>query len=85
MQEEEVAPLGPVFIRLPQVGMGLPPLDTDLRLQATGLPPPQVVPLGTDQPLEECQRDMVRLHQAEEALATQPRVTLMAAEEAGEG
>jgi len=88
MQEEE-ATLGQEVIGLLQTDTGLPPPATELRQQAMGLPP-QVVPLVTEQPLEECQRDTGRLHQVvpldtgrprrgEEALATQPRVTVMAA------
>jgi hypothetical protein len=79
--QEEVG----VVIGLLQTDMGLRPPDTELRLPAMGLP--QVAPLGTEQLLEECQRDTGRLHQVhqgEEALATQPRVTVMAAV-AGEG
>lgn len=88
MQEEE-ATLGQEVIGLLQTDTGLRPPATELRQQAMGLPP-QVVPLVTEQPLEECQRDTGRLHQVvpldtgrprrgEEALATQPRVTVMAA------
>lgn len=88
MQEEE-ATLGQEVIGLLQTDTGLRPPATELRQQAMGLPP-QVVPLVTEQPLEECQRDTGRLHQVvpldtgrprrgEEALATQPHVTAMAA------
>ena len=63
--------------------IGLLQTDMGLRLPAMGLP--QVDPLGTGELLEECQRDTGRLHQGEEALATQPRVTVMAAVVAGEG
>jgi len=93
MQEEE-ATLGQEVIGLLQTDTGLRPPATELRLQATELRqqamglPPQVVPLVTEQPLEECQRDTGRLHQVvpldtgrprrgEEALATQPHVTAM--------
>lgn len=69
-------------IGLLQTDMGLRPPATELRLQAMGLP--RVVPLVTEQPLEECRRDTGRPHQEEEALATQLRVTVMAAVE-GEG
>ena len=82
---QEVATLGQeevgVGMGLLQVDMELPLQATELPLRATGLP--QVVPLGTEQPLEACLQDTGR-PQGEEALGTRPHVTVMAVGEEGQ-
>ena len=82
---QEVATLGQeevgVGMGLLQVDMELPLQATELPLRATGLP--QVVPLGTEQPLEGCLQDTGR-PQGEEALGTRPHVTVMAVGEEGQ-
>ena len=82
---QEVATLGQeevgVGMGLLQVDMELPLQATELPLQATGLP--QVVPLGTEQPLEGCLQDTGR-PQGEEAPGTRPHVTVMAVGEEGQ-
>ena len=89
---QEVATLGQeevgVGMGLLQVDMELPLQATELPLQATELPLratglPQVVPLGTEQPLEGCLQDTGR-PQGEEALGTRPHVTVMAVGEEGQ-
>ena len=82
---QEVATLGQEEVG---VGMGLLQVDMELPLQATELPLlatglPQVVPLGTEQPLEGCLQDTGR-PQGEEALGTRPHVTVMAVGEEGQ-